>query len=1055
MPQQDQLEIISPSGEIEFHNLDPGKGVTNIGRHLDNDIVVDSPGVAAFQAVLDHRQAPYRVMALSDEGEMILEGQRLAPNVFEEMRYWDTIEMDGYALVLLEGAKAAVIEAPVVLPLPVAVGVPPAPEAEVVPGALVERVRLPALPPDIEDEVIVTEILEREWTISVEQTATCQLTLVNGGSIVAAFDVQVEGLDPSWVTISPPEVNLNEGARATINIFMEPPRVPTSRAGTHFVAIVVTSPNYPGHTSRLGATLSILPYYEFSVGELSPKQQTVGWRRRSGEVTLPVSNKSNSEMPFRLEGEDDERGCHFEFLVPGEEPGEEVSLLRQAEMRIGPDETHFVPVAITPIRRRLVALRKRTYSYTLTTAMVEGAPTPRSMMGQVRASPLIGPWLLLLLILLLGAGMTFLLKPNTVPTLAIAETNPGLGAEMTFLIKSNTLPTLAIAETNLDPGEEVVLSYDGYRFRNLSPRSIFNRLNALFLSLTLEFKSENGDWETLRTASEIPNVAGKMVVLPTENGKYRLLANTWISALIPMLEGESRAIPVFVTPIQPKILDFRANPEVVLVGEEVTISWRVDDAEFLVLQYNGIEESLTDAELESGSRIFVVEADTTFTLIASNSSWAEQVQKPLQVLVFVPTRTPMPTPVIMRFDVDPLAIMAGETVRLSWEVTGADVVTIDPLGGEFLTTGDVGHQPAALTNYKLTAYRTAEDGTQVKSSASKEVFVNPQPTATSVPVAPVVQLFEVTPKEVILGDDDVVNLTWSVSGFTTNIEITAPDIKITGLKAQDVITVTPKETTLFVLTAYNGELNSSVPAEVVVLEPTPTPSPTPPPTEPPPPPPTETPFPPPAIAYYKAEGLDPLTDKVVFKESYDSGSGMVYIYEVEAGSMVVLSWSVNLAEAVTLQDFGPQPAEGSLSLPQPVRSSANYMLIAENNGGANAVSAFAQLDVVAPQPPPAPLHLTGIENAAQGTNRVMWSYRPEDREKVIGFRLYRTDVPPGDNFAAVWTEYNPNSSEWTDQPQNGSCGKGYYVVAVYTDPISNEERETNASQTSWYSHPCP
>jgi len=29
-----QLEIIGPSGQIEFHDLDPGKGVTNIGRTL-------------------------------------------------------------------------------------------------------------------------------------------------------------------------------------------------------------------------------------------------------------------------------------------------------------------------------------------------------------------------------------------------------------------------------------------------------------------------------------------------------------------------------------------------------------------------------------------------------------------------------------------------------------------------------------------------------------------------------------------------------------------------------------------------------------------------------------------------------------------------------------------------------------------------------------------------------------------------------------------------------------------------------------------------------------
>jgi len=43
-----QLEIIGPGGRIEFYELDPGKGVTNIGRHPENDIVIDSPTVAPF-----------------------------------------------------------------------------------------------------------------------------------------------------------------------------------------------------------------------------------------------------------------------------------------------------------------------------------------------------------------------------------------------------------------------------------------------------------------------------------------------------------------------------------------------------------------------------------------------------------------------------------------------------------------------------------------------------------------------------------------------------------------------------------------------------------------------------------------------------------------------------------------------------------------------------------------------------------------------------------------------------------------------------------------------
>ena len=33
MPSLDRLEINSPAGEIKFYELDPARGVTNIGRH--------------------------------------------------------------------------------------------------------------------------------------------------------------------------------------------------------------------------------------------------------------------------------------------------------------------------------------------------------------------------------------------------------------------------------------------------------------------------------------------------------------------------------------------------------------------------------------------------------------------------------------------------------------------------------------------------------------------------------------------------------------------------------------------------------------------------------------------------------------------------------------------------------------------------------------------------------------------------------------------------------------------------------------------------------------
>ena len=85
----DQLEIITPDGQIEFHDLDPVKGITNVGQHADNDIVLDAPHIAPFQAMIDHRQKPVRIVLYDEGAAAKLRGEPLQANVPAEIGNWD------------------------------------------------------------------------------------------------------------------------------------------------------------------------------------------------------------------------------------------------------------------------------------------------------------------------------------------------------------------------------------------------------------------------------------------------------------------------------------------------------------------------------------------------------------------------------------------------------------------------------------------------------------------------------------------------------------------------------------------------------------------------------------------------------------------------------------------------------------------------------------------------------------------------------------------------------------------------------------------------------
>src|SRR5574341_118539 len=136
MPAQDQLEIIDPQGRIRFYPLDPAKGITNIGRHLDNDIVINRPGVAAFHAMLDHRSKPFHLVVLAQREKTVLDGEPAPINIPTPLASWASFEIGGHQIIYLAGdqpkapeSTAAPAEAATEAPLQ------PDSQAQAVPGS--------------------------------------------------------------------------------------------------------------------------------------------------------------------------------------------------------------------------------------------------------------------------------------------------------------------------------------------------------------------------------------------------------------------------------------------------------------------------------------------------------------------------------------------------------------------------------------------------------------------------------------------------------------------------------------------------------------------------------------------------------------------------------------------------------------------------------------------------------------------------------------------------------------------------------------------------------
>ncbi len=881
---QDQLEIINPNGEVVFHLLDPDKGITNIGRHPENDIVIDSPEVAPFQAMLDHRQKPYQIIVLSEETPVLMKGQALLPNVSAPLAAWDTLDVGGHALVLLEGTPAP--------PPPAEATAAPPPTAEVR-GPEPKPAGLMALPPDQPDDVILTELSEREWTADVEQTIVGDVTIVNGGDIVATFDVHVQGIDPDWVVVSPPQVNLNEGERATVSFMITPPRLPSSQAGLHHLAIVTTSPNYPDRKSLMGATLTINPYYEFGVGELSPKRQTVSWRENVGQVTLPITNRGNSQVPFRLEAQDDERACNFEFQVPGEQ----ASLARQAELRLSPEQVATVPIQIFPQSRRLVGLRARHYSFTVTVNMLEGAPMPRSLLGQLKAKPLIGPFRVAFILALFVVAIVLIFQPR--------------------IFAFDLYPATGIVQA----GDPVTLQWQVSPFvTNLEIENVGS------------VKSPSGE------ESDFPQESAVTYVIKADNLLSQILPS-WLN--LSKKSSES----VIVLPRLPQIDKFSVEDEHVLNGETTNLNWSVQDADELVLTANDVSDVIPIEE-HIGQRDVMPDRNTLYVLEARNSSGTDL--KSLVVWVNTPDLA------IPYFDVRPPVINAGDSVTITWVVTGAQSVTIAPLPDERKPRGSLPYAPPETTDFILTASNGDSE-----ISEKRRVIVIPEPTPTPEPEPPVIEFFTATPSEIVEGDDNDVHLAWAVTGQTTDIEITSlGGFTQANLQPRDIISLTLSDPDLFVLTAYNGDLSASEAIEIKTLAPTPPPdrpprpgpappgpivTPIPGPTFTPTPRPSPTPTPDvpprPNIIHFQAEAIVGSSAPIRFRRRYQDESGPVFVYQAPLNAQVRLDWQVQHADTVSLNAEG-QSSVGNTVVT--VEQQNIYQLWAHNAAG--SASAFIKIE---------------------------------------------------------------------------------------------------------------
>jgi hypothetical protein len=675
------------TGPAELHRLNTERGVTNIGSNPENDIVISGVGVQPFHLMLDHRQKPYRIVLLDPAADVSINGVRLAGMEPAEVMDLNQVQFAGYFLRAQEGSNGSPVESVAVLPIhaaqPGGVGVSgqvgQAPAASVFqPATGTGSVPVPVpIPGGVfqarAEDVILVELDDASQTINVEQTAIYQVTVINGGPIVASFDIGVVGLPAEWVEIVPPKLNLYEGSRAVAAIRITPPRDPASQAGEHPFQIQVLSPNYPGSLGQVGAVLAISPYYDFMVGNINPRSKSASWSKKSATTHFPISNYGNSLAGFTVLAQDEENGLQFEFpLTPG------AALLRQAEVHVPPGETLEVPVFITPFRRRMVRVRGRQYLYSVTTTSLDVPTATRTVSGSFTSRPLFGIFSILLALILLAAAAYLLLQPR--------------------------INEFTLAKDVIRLGETALLRWKV---------SIF----------TTDLRIDG-------LADPITGAQGQVAPKPTDTATtYTLVAGNWLSRMLRMEDLRSQPLTVLAIPPYPEIVTFFVDKNLIFQGDEIDIKWSVKNADEALLTVEGVTQTLKGDAL-NGEQKFKLKGDSLVILEARNNSGtvtrSDFVRaRPISIVInnfsVDPKEIVKGDPVTIAWDV------SGE---------GVESVMISPFTDPLPLTGSLKFFPTASTEFVLTVKARDQQEIRLLSVGVQDKIVPQAPTVDIFKVAP-------------------------------------------------------------------------------------------------------------------------------------------------------------------------------------------------------------------------------------------------------------------------------------------------------------------------------
>ena len=192
---------------------------------------------------------------------------------------------------------------------------------------------------------------------SVETT----IIIRNQSQVVDQFGIKIQGLDPTWWTLSTSSVSLFPGDQDDVKLTIRPPKEAEAKAGSYSFQVRAVSQANPEEMTVEEAYLTLRGFLVWDV-EMSPTKVT----GESGTYRLTASNSGNTDITLIFEGKDPEEALTYTFshdkvIVPAGE-----SALITLQVRLKKEEkgkkgkVYGFQVRVTPAGAKMPSKEART-----------------------------------------------------------------------------------------------------------------------------------------------------------------------------------------------------------------------------------------------------------------------------------------------------------------------------------------------------------------------------------------------------------------------------------------------------------------------------------------------------------------------------------------------------------------------------------------------------------------------------------------------------------------------------------------------------------------------